>query len=330
MVTPLLTLASPSGRHGRLSVLAFHRVAPGPDPLYPEVMDAERFTQICQWAASLFTVMPLDRAVSALREGTLPERALAITFDDGYADNHPVALPILQRLGLPATFFIATGFVDGGCMWNDIVVEAFRRTARASADLSDLLPEVAARPFPLDTVWPRREALEVVISAVKYMGVDRRLELVHKISDRLEVPVPTDLMMTSSEILEIRAGGMQVGAHTVTHPILANLSLLEMEREMSTSKEFLERLLGERVPLFAYPNGKPGADYDQRTVDLARRVGFDAAVTTERGAAHRGTDLFQIPRFTPWDRSRLRFGMRMLMTLWASRRAGPALAETAS
>ena len=111
-----------------------------------------------------------------------------------------------------------------------------------------------------------------------------------------------------------------MGAHTVLHPILAKLSLGEMRDEMKQSKDFLERLLGERVGLFAYPNGKPGEDYDERAVALARELGFDAAVTTARGAATHQTDLFQLPRFTPWDRTRLRFGARMLSTLWASRR----------
>jgi hypothetical protein len=76
--------------------------------------------------------------------------------------------------------------------------------------------------------------------------------------------------------------------------------------------------LGERVGLFAYPNGKPGEDYDERAVALARDLGFDAAVTTARGAASARTDPYQIPRFTPWDHTAWRFGMRMVGNLWAS------------
>lgn len=326
MVKQFLRLVSPSGSRGRLSVLVFHRVLPGPDPLYPEAMDAARFTEICQWVASMFSVLPLEAAVGRMRAGTLPERALAITFDDGYADNRHVAMPILQSFGLPATVFVTTGFVDGGCMWNDIVIEAFRRTAHSAVDLQDLLPEAGAKAFPLGSVLQRRIALEGVIAAVKYFEVERRLDLVRRIAERLEVKVPTDLMMTSSEVAELRGGGLQVGAHTVTHPILAKLSRDDMHHEMKQSKDFLERLLGERVGMFAYPNGIPGHDYDERAVALAREVGFDAAVTTARGAASRRSDLFQIPRFTPWDRTPLRFGARMLSTLWTSRSGVPSLA----
>jgi peptidoglycan/xylan/chitin deacetylase (PgdA/CDA1 family) len=172
----------------------------------------------------------------------------------------------------------------------------------------------------LSTASLRRSALEAVISAVKYLDLNFRIELVRRIADRLEVAVPTDLMMTSAEVVELRRAGMQVGAHTVSHPILSKLSPGDMRRELEDSKAFLERLLGERVGLFAYPNGKPGVDFDERAVALVRELGFDAAVTTARGAASNRTDPLQVPRFTPWDRTRWRFGMRMLSNLLASDR----------
>ena len=326
----LLNLMSPGGRRGRLSVLVLHRVLTGPDALFPEAMDAVRFAELCRWVNSMFNVLPLDAAVHRLREQTLPERALAITFDDGYADNRHVAMPILQSLGLPATVFVTTGFINGGCMWNDIVIEAVRRTLHSHVDLQDLLPEAGAKPFPLGSILQRRIALEGVIAAVKYFEVQRRLDLVRRIAERLDVKVPTDLMMTSGEVVELRRGGLQVGAHTVTHPILAKLTRDGIHQEMKQSKEFLEHLLGERVGMFAYPNGKPGDDYDERAVTLAREVGFDAAVTTARGAASQRIDPFQIPRFTPWDRTPLRFAARMLSTLWTSRGGVPGLAASRS
>ena len=91
-----------------------------------------------RWIRSWFNVLPLALAVERLRQGDLPARALAITFDDGYADNAEVAAPILERLGLPATFFVTTGFLQGGCMWNDRVIEALRNCAADELDLSEL------------------------------------------------------------------------------------------------------------------------------------------------------------------------------------------------
>ncbi len=318
LLRSLLRLASPAGPRGRLLVLVLHRVLPGPDPLYPEAMDAERFTEMCRWVDSMFNVLPLDGATQHLRAGTLPERALAITFDDGYADNRHVALPILQRLGLPATVFVTTGFLDGGCMWNDIVIESFRRASGPVADLRDLIPQTGAVRFDLTTPMQRRSALEAVIAALKYLDLTDRLGAARGVAERLGVAVPTGLMMTSRDVVDLRRGGLQVGAHTVSHPILAKLPVDEMRREMKDSKEFLERLIGESIRLFAYPNGKPGEDYSADTIALVKELGFDAALSTVRGAATRDTDPFQIPRFTPWDRSKGRFGVRMLSTLLIS------------
>jgi peptidoglycan/xylan/chitin deacetylase (PgdA/CDA1 family) len=114
MMRLLFGRLSPTGRRSRLPILMFHRVRKSVDPLMPDEIDAAQFDRICSWLATWFNVIALDDAVNRLEGGSLPERSLAITFDDGYADNHDVALPILTRHRLPATFFIATGFLDGG------------------------------------------------------------------------------------------------------------------------------------------------------------------------------------------------------------------------
>jgi peptidoglycan/xylan/chitin deacetylase (PgdA/CDA1 family) len=122
-------------------------------------------------------------------------------------------------------------------------------------------------------------------------------------------------MMRSDQVRNLRRAGMQIGAHTVSHPILARLDEAQARDEIETGKGQLEDLLGERVTLFAYPNGKPGEDYRPDNVALVRAAGFRAAFSTAWGSAHRHTDVFQVPRFTPWDRSRLRFGLRMAHNL---------------
>src|SRR5512147_2526205 len=137
MFTLPLSLISPAGPTARLSILIFHRVLPKHDPLNPDEPDAAEFEQRLRWVKSWFHVLPLGEAVGRLRDGRLPARALSITFDDGYADNEEVAAPILERLGLSATFFIATGYLDGGCMWNDRVIEALRRHRGDALDLRD-------------------------------------------------------------------------------------------------------------------------------------------------------------------------------------------------
>ena len=111
---------------------------------------------------------------------------------------------------------------------------------------------------------------------------------------------------------------MQVGAHTGSHPILAALSVDEARSEIAQSREVLQCLLAERIGLFAYPNGKPGQDYNDDSVRLVRELGFDAAVSTAWGAARTGDDVHQLPRFSPWDRQRSRFALRLLRNLWST------------
>jgi peptidoglycan/xylan/chitin deacetylase (PgdA/CDA1 family) len=312
MTRALLSALSPAGPRARLSVLIFHRVLFEPDPLFPGEPDRVRFDTVCGWLKRWFNVLPLDAAVQRLQLGTLPSRAAAITFDDGYADNCAVAMPILQRHGLSATFFVASGFLDGGRMWNDTVIESIRRTAQPTLDLTDLLE---LPPLPLDTLERRRAAIDAVVAAVKYLDPARRQALVESIAARARITLPTDLMMSSSQVRALRAGGMDVGAHTSSHPILARLSRAEARDEIVAGKRTLENILGQTVPLFAYPNGKPGEDYSDETVELAREAGFAAAVSTARGAARQGADVFQLPRFTPWDRSGWRFGARLVANL---------------
>lgn len=319
----LFTLLSPAGTRARLTVLIFHRVLPAPDPLFPEEVDAERFDQVCSWMARWFQVMPLPQAVQALGEERLPARAACITFDDGYADNHDVAMPILQRHGLTATFFIATGFLDGGVMWNDRLIEAVRRTPAGTLDLVDCgLPGIAQ--VPVHTLEQRRAAIGRLLDAAKYLPVADRAAAVERVvqaAGSQQRPLP---MMRSAQVQALHAAGMTIGAHTVSHPILARLSPAEAASEIVASKQHLEALLQSRVSVFAYPNGRPVRDYVGASVDAVRAAGFDAAVTTAAGAAASGTDPLQIPRFTPWDQGKAAFGMR-LAKLLATRRGGKQL-----
>jgi len=310
----LFSMLSPAGAQARLSILIFHRVLPGRDPLFPGEIDAAGFDQVCARLARWFQVLPLDEAVERLQRGQLPARAAVITFDDGYADNHDVALPILQRHGLCATFYIATGFLDGGRMWNDSVIAAVRHSPLAQLDLSSLGLD-GIRSLPLGDVAQRRAAIEALIKALKYLPQPQRLERVAQVAQCAGATLPDDLMMRSDQVRALHSAGMQIGAHTVSHPILAGLDDAAAEREIDTSRQQLQALLGAPVRHFAYPNGVPGRDFTTGTAALVRRLGFDSAVTTGWGAARRGADPHQLPRFTPWDRSAGRWALRLAQNL---------------
>ena len=314
MFKQLFGLISPAGTKARLSVLIFHRVLPEPDALFPDEIDASRFDELCGWLKGWFNMLSLDDAVARIKTGTLPARAACITFDDGYADNHNVALPILQRHGLTATFFVATGFLDGGRMWNDTVIESVRLTPLSRLQLGGPLGARFSNVL-VSTIKEKSAAIQAIIDQLKYKPVVERAALTEQIAQLSQVRPSTDLMMTSAEVRALRHAGMQIGAHTVSHPILATLDRSTAHAEIAESKNTLESLLGERVGLFAYPNGKPEVDYNSESADIVRGLGFDAAVSTRWAASSADTDMLQIPRFTPWDRTNLRFGARMATNL---------------
>ncbi|MFT4173280.1 MAG: polysaccharide deacetylase family protein [Rhodocyclaceae bacterium] len=314
MLRPLLHALSPAGRQARLSILIFHRVLVAPDPLFPGEMHAARFDAVLHWVRRWFHVLPLREAVAHMQAGTLPARALAITFDDGYADNHDVALPILRRHAVPATFFIASDYLDGGCMWNDFIIEAVRGAVGPTLDAG------AFGVHAVGTIDARRLAVDRLIAQIKYMARDEREAAVREVAARAGVRPPLDLMMRSEAVRALYRDGMEIGGHTGSHPILARLSPDEAATEIARGRTALSQIIGAPIAGFAYPNGVPDKDYTGAHTDMVRAQGFDYAVSTAWGAAHLGDDVFQLPRFTPWDETRGRFGLRLLRNLARTRR----------
>ena len=297
-------LASP-----RLSILIFHRVHRQTDSLLYSDPDAAEFARLARFLARAYRVLTLGEAARHLSCGSLPTRALVITFDDGYADNAEVALPILQRYGLRATFFVSSGFLDGGRMWNDTVIESVRRSPHSTVDLSDFGLEECL----IDTVADRRQVIGKLLPRLKYLAPCERDDAVARVQRLCGVAeLPDDLMLKSEQVRELHAAGMEIGGHTVSHPILTSLSLSAAEDEVARGRDQLQAIIDAPVDVFAFPNGKPGTDYGRSHVDLLKRQGFRAAVTTAPGVSRTGDDPYQLPRFTPWGRS---------LPVWAARLA---------
>ena len=259
--------------------------------------------------ARSFQVVPLDQAARQLTAGELPSRALAITFDDGYADNLEVAMPILRGLGLTATVFVSTGFLDGGRMWNDAVIECLRRTHLVKIDLADF----GLAPAVLNGPASRRQVIEQLLPKVKYAVPSQREHMLDRLHDLCGRPdLPNNLMLTTEGVRKLKQSGLDVGAHSVNHPILSTLSEADALREMADSRAMLQAVVEAPISLFAYPNGQPGTDFDARHKAMARQLGFQAAVSTRKGVARAGDDLFELPRYTPWESGAMRWMARLV------------------
>lgn len=315
LLRPLAGLLSPGGGHARLSILIYHRVLSRPDPLLPGDPDAAVFHWQMQAVARLFNVLPLAEAVARLADGTLPPRAACVTFDDGYADNAEVALPILQELGVPATFFVAAGYLDGGMMFNDQVIESLRRLPGKEVDLVD----VGLGVHRIATPDERASVAMKLIRAIKHLDSSERQEKVDALKTRCPEPLPDDVMMTTAQLQQLADAGMTIGGHTLSHPILTRIPDARAREEIGGGRETLEAILKQPVRLFAYPNGKPGQDYDARHVTMVRECGFGAAASTAWGVSTGLRDPYQLARFTPWDRTPLRFATRLVLNLRQTR-----------
>jgi peptidoglycan/xylan/chitin deacetylase (PgdA/CDA1 family) len=285
--------------------LIFHRVRRERDPMSPAEPTASWFRDLIAMLARDFEPIALTDAIQRADSGSLEGGSISVTFDDGYADNFCVALPILQEYQVPATFFVASDFLDGGRMWNDSIIETIRRLKPGTHDLSF----AGLEPIQLSD-WPSRcHMAQTLITAWKHLPPAERQANVDALSARAD-GLPHDLMMSSEQLRKLAsANNVTIGGHTRSHPILASLDQDQARAEISGGKSDLEDIVQQELQLFAYPNGKHGSDFHDEHRVLVRDAGFSAAVATDWGTLSASTDHFRIPRFTPWNTNLARFSI---------------------
>ena len=300
-----------AGGRNRLCVVNYHRILAKRDPLLESEPDLATFRWQMALLAECFNVLPLGAAIRAMDRGTLPARAVAITFDDGYRSVHDLALPVLREFGLPATVFVTSGYVGEDNMWNDRIIEAVQGLPDGPLDLTEL----GLGEYSLHTLADRKRTLSKLTETSKYLPPKGRTSLVERLEKMVGDELAYGLMLTPAMVSNLARNGVEIGAHTISHPILTSLDDQSAQLEIVGGKAELEDLIGKRVPLFAYPNGKVGKDFDARHVRMVREAGFDAAFTTAVGAITPRLDRFQLPRSRPWDKTPFMFGMRLLRWL---------------
>jgi peptidoglycan/xylan/chitin deacetylase (PgdA/CDA1 family) len=228
-----------------------------------------------------YTPVSLSQVVRALENGEpLPERALAVTFDDGFANNYRFAGPILRTYGIPATVFLATGHLDvpGAQLWTERVKRAvFLSTLER---LPAVLPELAE--LPLGSDGQRADSARKVLGRMKRMPPadrDRALAELERVCGRpplLEGDRDRYDFLTWEEVRRMDAAGIEFGSHTVSHPIMSTVDEAALAIEVGDSRRAIEDALQKPCLTFAYPNGGPG-DFGPREQRALDRAGYRAA-----------------------------------------------------
>ena len=296
----------------KITILMYHRVLNKYDPYREDDVLQPVFDAQMQMLSHFYRVMTLPDAVTAQAEGRLPYRAVVITFDDGYADNFDVALPILRKYGIAATFFIATGFLNGGRMWNDTIIDAVAQTNEKKLDLSG----IDLGSYDCNGIDNKKSTIEILIRKLKYLPIEERLRQCARLLQATRTTLSNDLMMKSDQVRTMADAGMEIGGHTVNHPILSQIGDEIAANEIADGKAELEDMTQKEVASFAYPNGRPGQDFQNKHAIMVEQAGFKAAVTTERGMAYVDQHRFRLPRFTSWDQSATKFLLRMIHGRW--------------
>ena len=308
-------------------ILLYHRIAVLPSDPHILCVTPEHFAQHLEVLRKRYHVVPLKYLAQALLDGNLPRRAVAVTFDDGYADNLYNAKPLLERYDIPATVFVTTGQIDQEreFWWDELerlllqpgelpqtlqlrVNGSPRRWQLTGAAHYDEQTYRLHRswnversgPGPRQRLFcdlyqmlyalPPREQQHVLDQLWQWTGVGR-------------ISRPTHRTLASDELVDLADGRLvEVGAHTVTHSVLSAISGAAQRDEIQGSKAHLENVLGHPVTSFAYPYGLRST-YTNETVAAVREASFACACSNFVSLVSGDTDRFQLPRFAvqDWD-----------------------------
>jgi peptidoglycan/xylan/chitin deacetylase (PgdA/CDA1 family) len=213
------------------------------------------------------------------RTGGFPERSLIMTFDDGYIDNYEVVYPLVKKYGLTATMFATAGFIGKNrIFWWDKIAYIVKRTGCDRIDLGTPFGiSLRLAEFP-----DRQDAVRVIIKKAKTMRDEEKDELIGRLSEQLEVEIDETqhrTMMTWEQLREMTRDGIEIGAHSVNHPIFSNVDEERLRHEVTQSKEMIEEHIGDDVVTF----GSPGrgiltpdqkANFESRLSGIVEEAGY--------------------------------------------------------
>jgi peptidoglycan/xylan/chitin deacetylase (PgdA/CDA1 family) len=274
------------GGGSRMTILRYHRVyADGAAPLYRLGVAESLFAAQVEWLRARATVVRLSEGLARLQAGK-PGHWVALTFDDGYADNVERALPRLQRAGLPATFYLTAGAIEQRkSLWWDDLAWAIEQTSHESIRWN-------GRRLRCDSQEEKREALLRMLPDFRVHPGERERRLEAAFEGFGVRSRPACELMDWEGARQLVRAGMELGAHSLQHPHLGLLPANEQRREIEESRRLIEERAGVLVESFAYPGG----DYSHATLEILRELETKSAVTTEAGTNRPGADPLRLLR----------------------------------
>ncbi len=260
--------------------------------------EAERFRDQMKLLRQHYRPITLDDIAAWLRDGKpLPRRGVAVTFDDGFADNAEVAAPIMEESGIYGAFYLTVDSVaQQELPWFCRVEYLFRRAEREKRILRS--PDDSEQWKMDDPAQYRAAYVRWAYPCARLSGDGQRkhLESVETLfGDRLD-SATAPRMMTFEQARELRRRGHIVGNHTLSHANMAHVSPEDLRREIVGADEILSKELGEKVEHFSYPHPCLQPQWNEASLALTEELGYRTAVLTQHGTVTKKTPPLSIPR----------------------------------
>jgi len=278
-----------------VTILMYHKVLPSAlahqYPLPNLVIEQSAFKRQIDWLSKYFEVLTVSDALNRLEKiefGRSQSKPLAcVTFDDGYRDNFDYAVPILEVYGLRGTFFVTTAFIEGTPLWFDRAAITWLREGRQTivGRICDTVPA-------MHRTFQNVATLDNWLSALKQLPINLRDRILAAFCDRS--PELTDVFspMTIMQLRQLANSRHEIGAHSITHPILTSLDDAELQFELEQSRVTLSTWTNRHIAGFCYPNGS----WNKRVAHIVRLAGYRYACTVRRGLAKQTDNLLELPR----------------------------------